>query len=99
MEESDNNPDSSGTYRFILFISGMSIKSGHAIENFRKICDKHLAGRFQLQIVDITRDKHLAMEHQIIAVPTLIKIQPAPRRIILGDLSETKKVLKILDIN
>lgn len=82
----------------MLFVSGMSVKSVHAIENLRKICDAHLKDNFELQIIDISRDKEQAVSHQIIAVPTLIKTAPNTPRIILGDLSDTQKVLKILDI-
>lgn len=76
----------------------MSVKSVHAIENLRKICDTYIKDNFELQIIDISRDKEQAVRHQIIAIPTLIKIAPDTPRIILGDLSDTQKVLKILDI-
>lgn len=86
-------------HKFILFVSGMSVKSGHAIENLRRICDKYLKENYELEIVDISRDTELAVVHQIVAIPTLIKIQPGPRRIILGDLSDKEKVLKILNLS
>ena len=86
-------------HKFMLFVSGMSVKSGHAIENLRRICDKYLADNYELEIVDISRDTELAVLHQIVAIPTLIKIQPAPRRIILGDLSDKEKVLRILNLS
>ncbi len=76
----------------------MSYKSGHAIENIRKLCDTYLANRYELQIVDISRDRQMAVDYQIIAIPTLIRTQPLPRRIILGDLSDTQKILQILDL-
>lgn len=85
-------------HKFMLFVSGMSVKSGHAIENLRKICDKHFPGDYELEIVDISRDKEQAVNYQIVAIPTLIKTNPEPQRIILGDLSDTQKVLRILNI-
>lgn len=85
-------------YKFILFISGMSVKSLSAIENLRKICDTHFKGNFELEIIDVNKDKALAVSNQIIALPTLIKLLPDPKRIIVGDLSDTDKVLKILDL-
>lgn len=85
-------------YTFILFVSGMSVKSGHAVENLRNICDTYLTGNFNLQIVDITTDKQAAVDYQIIAIPTLIKSGPGQPRTLLGDLSDTEKVLRILDI-
>jgi len=97
----DNSADGASTtkHKFMLFVSGMSVKSGHAIENLRKICDKHLRDNYELEIVDISRDTEQAVIHQIVAIPTLIKIQPAPRRIILGDLSDKEKVLRILNLS
>jgi circadian clock protein KaiB len=97
----DNLADGTSTtkHKFMLFVSGMSVKSGHAIENLRKICDKHLRENYELEIIDISRDTEQAVIHQIVAIPTLIKIQPAPRRIILGDLSDKEKVLRILNLS
>ena len=82
----------------MLFISGMSMQSAYAIENLRKICDKHLPGKSDVQIIDVRLDSQKAVDYQIIAIPTLIKIYPKPQRVILGDLSDTQKVLKILDL-
>lgn len=87
-----------GNYHFLLFISGMSAKSARAIENLRKICDSHLPGNYRLEIVDITSDREKALAYEIIGIPTLIKISPDPKRIILGDLSETEKVMRILEL-
>lgn len=97
----DNSADETSTarHKFILFVSGMSVKSGHAIENLRRICDKHLPDDYELEIVDISRDTELAVVHQIVAIPTLIKTHPEPRRIIIGDLSDKEKVLKILNLS
>jgi len=98
LEPATDSHSSSGTQQFILFVSGMSHKSGNAIENIRKLCDTYLANRYELQIVDISRDKQMAVDYQIIAIPTLIRIQPLPKRTILGDLSDTQKILQILDL-
>ena len=76
----------------------MSTKSSRAIENLKKICDEHLLDNFDLQIVDITSEEQQAVDYQIVGVPTLIKTSPNQRRTILGDLSDTEKVLKILDL-
>jgi circadian clock protein KaiB len=99
LENSQVRSTEAEKYKFILFTSGMSGKSVTAIENLRKICDRHLQGICDIQIVDLSRDNHLAAEHQIIAIPTLIKTNPDPPRMILGDLSDTEKVLRILEIN
>jgi circadian clock protein KaiB len=88
----------SGKYKFLLFISGMSVKSGHAIENLRKICDTNLSGNFEIEIIDISLDREQAVNYQIVGIPTLIKTAPHTPRIIMGDLSDTEKVLRILDL-
>ena len=85
-------------YIFMLFISGMSVKSVRAIENIRKICEAYLADHFELEIIDIYQQKQMAVDYQIIATPTLLRINPLPKKIILGDLSNTKKVLNVLNI-
>jgi circadian clock protein KaiB len=76
----------------------MSSKSATAIENLRRICDTYLAGNFELEIIDISINTQMAVNYEILGIPTLIKLHPAPKRIILGDLSETEKVLRILEI-
>jgi circadian clock protein KaiB len=96
----DHSADETSTagHKFILFVSGMSVKSGHAIENLRRICDKYLIQNYELEIIDISRDIELAAVYEIVAIPTLIKTYPAPKRIIIGDLSDQEKVLKILNL-
>ncbi len=96
----DDSSDGSSTtkHQFMLFVSGMSVKSGHAIENLRKICDQYLKDNYELEIIDISRDTEQAVIHQIVAIPTLMKTNPEPRRIILGNLSDKEKVLRILNI-
>lgn len=90
--------DENTIYKFKLFVSGMSIKSVKAIENLNAICETHLAGRFQIETIDITMNKEAAIHYQIVAIPTLIKTGPKPVRTIVGDLSDTNKVLTILEI-
>jgi len=85
-------------YKFLLFVSGMSVKSSYAIENIRKICDLYIPENPEIEIIDISREQQLAIDYQIIAIPTLIRIHPKPIKIILGDLSDTKRVLSILEI-
>lgn len=98
MEETSRYFKDSENYKFILFVSGMSVKSLRAIENIKKIGAEYFNGNFDLQIIDISLQAHQAAHYQIIAVPTLIKVGPAPPRILVGDLSDSKKVLRILDI-
>jgi circadian clock protein KaiB len=84
--------------KFILFISGMSVKSVHALENLKAICDTHLKDRFDLEIIDVSKEREKAVTYQIVALPTLIRLKPNPYRTVVGDLSDKEKVLKILDI-
>lgn len=76
----------------------MSVKSLRAIENIKIIGNKYFSENFDLQIIDISAATNLASQYQIIAVPTLIRLEPLPLRTIIGDLSDTAKVLKILEI-
>lgn len=85
-------------YRFKLFVTGMSVKSVRAVENLNAICEAHLPGRFHIELIDIATNKELAVQYQIVAIPTLIKTWPEPVRTIVGDLSDIKKVLTILQI-
>lgn len=99
MESRSENKTLNQRYGFLLFISGMSEKSVQAIANLQHICDTYLHGDFDLEIVDISTNTELAITHQVIAIPTLVKLSPGAKRTILGDLSETEKVLKILQIS
>jgi circadian clock protein KaiB len=85
-------------YVLKLYISGSTSKSVKAIQNIKKICEEHLLGRYNLQIIDIHQQPMLAKGEQIIAVPTLIKKLPAPLRTFIGDLSNTEKILFGLDL-
>jgi circadian clock protein KaiB len=76
----------------------MTPRSLTAIDNIHEICETHLQGRYDLQVVDIYQQPELARTAEIIAAPTLIKQLPLPLRKILGDLSETEKVLIGLDL-
>jgi circadian clock protein KaiB len=89
-----------GVERYVLrlYVTGMTPRSTRAVENVRKICEEHLAGRYELEVVDIYQQPGLARGEQIIAAPTLIKKLPLPLRRIIGDLSSTERVLVGLDI-
>jgi circadian clock protein KaiB len=88
----------SDTYVLRLYVAGQTPKSMAAISNLKKICEEHLAGRFQLQVVDLLKDPQLARGDQILAIPTLVKKLPVPVRKIIGDLSNTERVLVGLDL-
>ena len=85
-------------YVLRLYISGSTPRSARAISNIRKICEEHLEGRYDLEVVDITQHPTLAEGEQIIAAPTLIKELPLPLRRFIGDMSQTERILIGLDL-
>jgi circadian clock protein KaiB len=76
-----------------LYIAGQSVKSLAAQRNLQKICDEHLHGRYSIEVIDLLKNPRLAKEHQIVAIPTLIRKLPEPLRKIIGDLSDTERTL------
>jgi circadian clock protein KaiB len=81
-----------------LYIAGQTAKSIEAFANLKKICDEHLKGKYSLKIVDLLKNPKLAKGDQILAIPTLVRRLPPPLKKIIGDLSNTQKVLIGLDI-
>ena len=87
-----------GTYRLRLYVAGSTPQSQRAIANIKQICERHLAGRFELEVVDIYQQPQLTAGEQIVAAPTLIKKLPLPLRRLVGDLSSLERVLVGLDL-
>jgi circadian clock protein KaiB len=85
-------------YLLILFITGASPISVRAINNIKNICERYLEDRYNLEIIDVYQIPEIAQKEQIIALPTLIKKSPAPERRLVGDMSDTAKVLRGLGI-
>lgn len=85
-------------YVLRLYVTGMTPRSARAIENVRAICEQHLQGRYELQVIDIYQQPTLAQGEQIVAAPTLIKKLPLPLRRIIGDMSDEGRVLVGLDL-
>lgn len=92
------NEQSMSTYVLRLYITGLSPKSQKAVDRVKKICEEHLKGRYELEIIDIYQKKTLDIDEQIIAAPTLVKKLPLPLRKIIGDMSDKKRVLLGLDL-
>lgn len=86
-------------YQFRLYVTGATPNSLRAINNIRAICEEHLPGKYSLQIIDVYQEKEIAMREQLIALPLLVKTSPLPQRKLLGDLSQTEKVLSALGLN
>jgi len=76
-----------------LYVAGASPKSLEAFNNLRKLCETHLASRYEIEIVDLLEHPRLARGDEIVAIPTLVRQLPAPMRKIIGDLSDTERVL------
>ena len=85
-------------YVLRLYVTGSTERSSRAIQNIVMFCEEHLHGRYELEVIDIYQQPVLARGEQIIAAPTLIKKKPAPLRKLVGDLSDTGRVLMGLDV-
>lgn len=81
-----------------LYVAGQSPRSVAAFMNLRRICEEHLQGRYHIEVIDLMETPQLAADHQIIALPTLVRKLPPPVRKIIGDLSNEERVLVGLDI-
>jgi circadian clock protein KaiB len=85
-------------YNLRLYVAGQTPKSLAAIANLKRICETHLAGRYAVEVIDLIDKPQLAAMDQVLAIPTLVRRVPEPLRRIIGDLSQTERVLIGLDI-
>ena len=99
-ESFEKSLQSPGQEKYVLrlYVTGVTPKSTRAIMNIKKICEEHLEGRYDLEVIDIYQQPTLAQGEQIIAAPTLIKKLPLPLRKFIGDLSGTERILLGLDL-
>lgn len=86
------------SYLLRLFVTGMTPNSKKAVENIKRICEEYLKGRYELEVIDIYQQPELAEEEHVFAAPTLIKKNPLPLKRLIGDMSDTEKVLSGLDL-
>jgi len=84
--------------KLVLYVAGETPKSLAAISNLERICREHLDGKYAVEVIDLKKQPHLAREHSIVAIPTLVRQLPVPIRKIIGDLSDTHKVLISLNV-
>ncbi|MBE0537729.1 MAG: circadian clock KaiB family protein [Phycisphaerae bacterium] len=87
-----------GKYVLRLYVAGMNQASARAIKNITRICEEHLEGRYDLQVIDVYQQPTLAKGEQIIAAPTLIKKLPVPLRKFIGSMADEEKILVGLDL-
>lgn len=85
-------------FRLRLYVAGQTPRSLAALSNLKRICNQHLEGKYVIEIIDLTKDPQLAQGDQILAIPTLVRSLPVPIRKIIGDLSNTERVLVGLDL-
>ena len=97
MNSETHEPDSAigegETFRLRLYVAGHTPKSLTAFSNLRRICETHLAGRYEIEVIDLLEHPQLARGDEIIAVPTLVRKLPEPMKKLIGDLSDTERVL------
>ncbi len=86
------------TWELRLYVTGRSPKCLQAIENLRLVCEQYLQGRYHIDVVDLLDNPHLAAYDQILAVPTLVRRLPPPIRKVVGDLSDTDRLLAGLEL-
>ncbi len=92
------DPAIPGHYNLRLYVAGQTPKSLTAIANLKAICEDHLAGRYTIEVIDLIQNPQLAEGDQILAVPTLVRRLPPPIKRVIGNLSNTHRVLVGLDI-
>lgn len=92
-------PAGEGRHVLRLFVTGATPRSIRAIDNLRRVLERELPGRYDLEVIDIYKDPRAARDHQVLAAPTLVKLFPEPVRRIIGDLSDVDRVLSGLGVD
>jgi len=96
--KSAHDKPASEKWELRLYTAGQTPKSLAAIRNLKKVCEEHLPGQYEIEVIDLLQNPRLAKDHQIIATPTLIKVLPAPLRRFIGDLSRVEGHLFGMDL-
>jgi len=95
MKTGEENPD---MWELRLYVAGQTPKSVTAFANLKKLCEEHLAGKYRIEVIDLLKNPQLAKGDQIFAIPTLVRKLPQPLKRVIGDLSNTERVLVGLDL-
>jgi circadian clock protein KaiB len=93
-----SNRRSAKLWQLRLYVAGQTPRSATAFENLKAICENHLKGRYHIEVIDLVEQPQLSKGDQILAIPTLVRKLPEPMRKIIGDLSDTQRVLVGLDL-
>jgi circadian clock protein KaiB len=96
--DAGDESDESMEFNLRLYVAGQTPKSLAAIANLKKICEENLAGRYRIEVIDLVVTPQLAAGDQIVAIPTLVRRLPPPLKRMIGDLSNTEKVIVGLDL-
>jgi circadian clock protein KaiB len=97
-EEGDSTLPEGQLWELRLYVAGQTPHSVRAFANLKKICEEHLAGQYRIEVIDLMQNPRMAQQDQIVAIPTLVRKLPEPVRKIIGDLANTERVLKGLEI-
>jgi circadian clock protein KaiB len=94
----ENPADKDEIWELRLYVAGVTPRSVEAFSNLKKICEEHLAGKYHIEVIDLMENPRLARGDQILAIPTLVRELPPPIKKIIGDLSDTERVLVGLNL-
>jgi len=97
--KTSSNSNSKNLIELRLYIAGQTPKSVAALKNLKRICEEHMPDTYELKVIDLVKQPQLARGDQIVAVPTVVKNLPVPIRKLIGDLSDTERVLVGLDLH
>ena len=98
MTTADSGVTGAQSWELKLYVAGAADKSLTAFANLRALCEEHLAGCYAIEVIDLTKQPWRAQTDDIVAIPTLVRVLPGPRRKIIGDLSDTQRVLRGLQV-
>jgi len=98
MKRKTVEPTETEQWNLRLYVAGQTSRSVAAFANLKKICEQHLKGKYTIEVIDLLKNPKLAKGDQILALPTLVRKLPQPVRKIIGDLSDTERVLVGLDL-
>ena len=97
-QEEARATDAAETWFLRLYVAGETPRAAAALANLKKLCEEHLAGRYEIEVIDLLKNPRLAAGDQILAVPTLVRKLPPPMKKIIGDLSNEERLLVGLDL-
>ena len=86
-------------FKFVLYVASLTSKSLSAFKNLNDMCEENLAGEYEIEVINILTNPKIAVEENIVAIPTLVKRRPKPQLRVIGDLSDTQRILAKLRIN